>query len=60
MSLPMDPVLPDLFPTYRLALVVDDHEMGITHIVSGRGELYSIAEPIRPLMRCRDGYPLSL
>ncbi|KIJ60123.1 hypothetical protein HYDPIDRAFT_32546 [Hydnomerulius pinastri MD-312] len=32
-SLPTDPVLlkSDLFPTYHLASVVDDYEMGITH-----------------------------
>ena len=36
-SLPTDPVLlkSDLFPTYHLASVVDDHEMGITHVVRG-------------------------
>ena len=37
MSLPTDPVLlkSDLFPTYHLASVVDDHEMGITHVLRG-------------------------
>lgn len=36
-SLPTDPVLlkSDLFPTYHLASVVDDHEMGITHVLRG-------------------------
>lgn len=36
-SLPTDPVLlkSDLFPTYHLASVVDDHEMDITHVVRG-------------------------
>ena len=36
-SLPTDPVLlkTDLFPTYHLASVVDDHEMGITHVLRG-------------------------
>ncbi|TFY71407.1 hypothetical protein EVG20_g1615 [Dentipellis fragilis] len=37
LSLPTDPVLlkTDLFPTYHLANVVDDHEMGITHVLRG-------------------------
>ena len=36
-SLPTDPVLlkSDLFPTYHLASVVDDHEMGISHVLRG-------------------------
>lgn len=36
-SLPTDPVLlkSDLFPTYHLASVSDDHEMGITHVLRG-------------------------
>lgn len=36
-SLATDPVLlkTDLFPTYHLANVVDDHEMGITHVLRG-------------------------
>lgn len=36
-SLPTDPVLlkSDLFPTYHLASVVDDNEMGITHVLRG-------------------------
>lgn len=36
-SLQTDPVLlkTDLFPTYHLASVVDDHEMGITHVLRG-------------------------
>ena len=36
-SLPTDPILlkSDLFPTYHLASVVDDHEMGITHVLRG-------------------------
>lgn len=40
-SLPTDPVLlkSDLFPTYHLASVVDDHNMGITHVL--RGEVCS-------------------
>ncbi|PIL30834.1 hypothetical protein GSI_07002 [Ganoderma sinense ZZ0214-1] len=41
-SLPTDPVLlkSDLFPTYHLASVVDDYEMGITHVV--RGEVWRL------------------
>lgn len=41
MSLPTDPVLlkSDLFPTYHLASVVDDHEMGITHVIRGEVSL---------------------
>ena len=41
-SLATDPILlkSDLFPTYHLASVVDDHEMGITHVL--RGEVYHI------------------
>ena len=36
-SLPTDPVLlkTDRHPTYHLANVVDDHEMGITHVIRG-------------------------
>ena len=36
-SLATDPVLlkSDMFPTYHLASVVDDHEMGITHVFRG-------------------------
>ena len=45
-SLPTDPVLlkSDSFPTYHLASVVDDHEMGITHVV--RGEVREISPPL--------------
>ena len=41
-SLATDPVLlkTDMFPTYHLASVVDDHEMGITHVF--RGEVWNI------------------
>ena len=48
-SLPTDPVLlkSDLFPTYHLASVVDDHEMGITHVL--RGEVGTLYCPIRGL-----------
>lgn len=37
LSLPTDPVLlkSDSFPTYHLASVVDDHDMGITHVLRG-------------------------
>lgn len=43
-SLPTDPVLlkTDLFPTYHLASVVDDHEMGITHVLRGEEWLPSL------------------
>ncbi|TBU26320.1 glutamyl-tRNA synthetase [Dichomitus squalens] len=43
-SLPTDPVLlkSDLFPTYHLASVVDDYEMGITHVVRGEEWLPSL------------------
>lgn len=36
-SLATDPVLlkSDNFPTYHLANIVDDHEMGITHVIRG-------------------------
>ena len=40
-SLPTDPILlkADLFPTYHLASVVDDHEMGISHVLRGEVSL---------------------
>jgi hypothetical protein len=40
-SLATDPILlkSDLFPTYHLASVVDDHEMGITHVLRGEASL---------------------
>ena len=40
LSLPTDPILlkSDQFPTYHLANVVDDHEMGVTHVL--RGEVH--------------------
>ncbi|KAH9927416.1 glutamyl-tRNA synthetase [Epithele typhae] len=43
-SLPTDPVLlkADKFPTYHLASVVDDFEMGITHVVRGEEWLPSL------------------
>ena len=42
-SLATDPVLlkSDKFPTYHLANIVDDHEMGITHVI--RGEVGHVA-----------------
>ncbi|GLB36805.1 putative class-I aminoacyl-tRNA synthetase family protein [Lyophyllum shimeji] len=45
-SLPTDPILlkTDLFPTYHLASVVDDHEMGITHVL--RGEEWLLSYPL--------------
>ncbi|KAG1857071.1 hypothetical protein F4604DRAFT_1931611 [Suillus subluteus] len=47
-SLPTDPVLlkSDLFPTYHLASVVDDHEMDITHVL--RGEEWLPSLPLHP------------
>ncbi|KAG8803753.1 Glutamate--tRNA ligase mitochondrial [Serendipita sp. 398] len=43
-SLPTDPILlkMDQFPTYHLASVVDDHEMGITHVLRGEEWLPSL------------------
>ncbi|KAJ3558730.1 hypothetical protein NM688_g747 [Phlebia brevispora] len=43
-SLPTDPVLlkSDMFPTYHLASVVDDHEMKITHVLRGEEWLPSL------------------
>ncbi|TFK38762.1 glutamyl-tRNA synthetase [Crucibulum laeve] len=43
-SLSTDPILlkTDLFPTYHLASVVDDHEMGITHVLRGEEWLPSL------------------
>jgi len=42
-SLPTDPVLlkSDLFPTYHLASVVDDHEMEITHVLRGEVRIHT-------------------
>ncbi|KAF8907594.1 hypothetical protein CPB84DRAFT_1843807 [Gymnopilus junonius] len=43
-SLATDPILlkSDNFPTYHLASVVDDHEMGITHVLRGEEWLPSL------------------
>ncbi|KDR72776.1 hypothetical protein GALMADRAFT_252032 [Galerina marginata CBS 339.88] len=43
-SLATDPILlkTDQFPTYHLASVVDDHEMGITHVLRGEEWLPSL------------------
>jgi len=51
-SLPTDPVLlkSDLFPTYHLASVVDDHEMAITHVVRGEVNSYNFVESTSALM----------
>jgi glutamyl-tRNA synthetase len=45
-----DPVLlkSDGFPTYHLAVVVDDHDMGITHVM--RGEEWLATAPIHVLL----------
>ncbi|KAF7964718.1 hypothetical protein HWV62_3671, partial [Athelia sp. TMB] len=43
-GLPTDPILlkSDLFPTYHLASVIDDYEMGITHVLRGEEWLPSL------------------
>ncbi|KAF9527903.1 hypothetical protein CPB83DRAFT_767702 [Crepidotus variabilis] len=43
-SLATDPILlkSDLFPTYHLASIVDDHEMGITHVLRGEEWITSL------------------
>jgi glutamyl-tRNA synthetase len=48
--LPVDPVLikGDGLPTYHLAVVVDDHDMGITHVL--RGEEWLPSAPIHQLL----------
>lgn len=42
-----DPILlkSDGWPTYHLANVVDDHEMGITHVLRGEVSIFRIREP---------------
>ena len=37
----------DGFPTYHLAVVVDDHEMGITHVVRGEEWISSTPKHIQ-------------
>ncbi|MFV0461848.1 MAG: glutamate--tRNA ligase [Nostocoides sp.] len=46
----------DGFPTYHLAVVVDDHEMGITHVV--RGEEWISSTPKHVLLYQWLGLPL--
>ena len=46
----------DGFPTYHLAVVVDDHEMGITHVV--RGEEWISSTPKHVLLYTWLGLPL--
>jgi glutamyl-tRNA synthetase len=46
----------DGFPTYHLAVVVDDHEMGITHVV--RGEEWISSTPKHVLLHQWLGLPL--
>lgn len=60
-SLPTDPVLlkSDLFPTYHLASVVDDHEMGITHVLRGEVKLYPIQKCALAERTHRSGWPHS-
>lgn len=59
-SLPTDPVLlkSDLFPTYHLASVVDDHEMGITHVLRGEVRTPIQSDPSQCITdkACRNGY----
>lgn len=45
----------DGFPTYHLAVVVDDHEMGITHVV--RGEEWISSTPKHRLLYRLLGWP---
>ncbi|GAB97627.1 glutamyl-tRNA synthetase [Kineosphaera limosa] len=45
----------DGFPTYHLAVVVDDHEMGITHVV--RGEEWISSTPKHRLLYKLLGWP---
>ncbi len=45
----------DGFPTYHLAVVVDDHEMGITHVV--RGEEWISSTPKHRLLYRQLGWP---
>jgi hypothetical protein len=60
-SLPTDPILlkSDGFPTYHLASVVDDHTMGITHVVRGevRGVSDNTTTSLIPELQ-RNGSPL--
>jgi len=37
----------DGFPTYHLAVVVDDHEMGVTHIIRGEEWLSSVPKHLK-------------
>ncbi len=46
----------DGFPTYHLAVVVDDHEMGITHVV--RGEEWISSTPKHVLLHQWLGLPM--
>lgn len=59
-SIATDPVLlkSDLFPTYHLASVADDHEMGITHVL--RGEVHIQFQESDVILNCllRNGYRL--
>ena len=44
----------DGFPTYHLANVVDDHEMGVTHVI--RGEEWLPSAPLHGLLYSYLGY----
>ena len=45
----------DGFPTYHLAVVVDDHLMGVTHVI--RGEEWIPSSPIHVLLYQAFGWP---
>ena len=47
-------------PTYMLAVVVDDHDMGVTHVIRGDDHLNNAARQTHDLSRrwtgrCRSG-----
>ncbi len=46
----------DSYPTYHLAMVVDDHEMGITHVI--RGEEWLSSAPLHVMIFQALGYEL--
>ena len=59
MSLPTDPILlkSDLYPTYHLASVVDDSEMGITHVLRGEVIFICYVIELRAHLTCiRSGF----
>ena len=48
----------DGFPTYHLAVVVDDHLMGVTHII--RGEEWISSVPKHVILYKAFGFPMPL